>query len=407
MVPSIVPLRADPASLVRDLERLWADGDVALLVADTDAPPPFAEADLRTDAAALPDDAALVVLTSGSTGRPRGVVLSHAALSASVRLTNARLGCRPGDRWTLALPPHHVAGLMVLLRAHALGTEPVGLDASEGTHVALVPTQLGRLLDAGTDPSRFATVLIGGGPDPGRHVERARALGARVVVSYGMTETCGGCVHDGVPLPGVEVDVLPDGRIRVRGPVLASGYLDAGGPAAGGSTGSTASATGATDGAGFRPDGWFVTGDVGRLADGRLVVEGRSDDVLLSGGENVPASAVALRLLDHPAVDDAVVLGVVDPDWGQRVRAIVAPAAAAAPPSLAALRAHVRVMLPASHAPTELLVVDRIPRDALGKLTDVARRELVARAATEQHAASAGDAGDAGFRAPRTSADRR
>lgn len=370
MSSRIVPLPARAATLRDDLERAWSRGIVPLLLPEDATGPPSSVGALDRP---IPDDAALVMLTSGSSGAPRGVVLTHRGIDASVRSTNERLGCRAGDRWALALPVHHVAGLMVVLRAHALGTEPVDLAEADSAHVALVPTQLGRLLDAGVDPRRFATLLIGGGPDPGGHIERARSIGGRVIASYGMTETCGGCVHDGVPLPGVEVEIDEQGRIRIRGAVLAAGYLGAG--------------AGPQDDGGFR-DGWFVTGDRGRMEADRLVVEGRADDVLVTGGVNVPAVAVERALLLHPAVADATVVGVTDPDWGQRVRAVIVPSDADAPPRLEGLRRHVRTTLPATHAPTELVLVDHIPRDRMEKVSASTRLALARRPPDERHGTS-------------------
>ncbi|MFO8075788.1 MAG: AMP-binding protein [Egibacteraceae bacterium] len=342
------------------------------------------------DPRALPAGTGLVVVTSGATGRPKAVVLARAALDAAVRASLARLGARPDDRWLCCLPTHHVAGLAVLLRARALGTAPVvhprfdpAAVAAETdvTHVALVPTQLRRLLEAGVDLARFRAVLLGGAA-PGRGlVAAARAAGARLVESYGMTETCGGCVYDGRPLDGVDVAIGADGRIRLRGPVLFEGYLDE--PEA------TAAAC---------EDGWLVTGDLGRLAEGRLEVAGRADDVIVTGGENVAAAAVAEALAEHPAVAEAFVAGRPDPEWGEAVVAWLVPARSApaadgqrAAPAeqgpdeavpapgpdeavpvaaglAAALRAAVAARLGRAAAPKALAWVDRLPRGGLGKV---------------------------------------
>ncbi len=207
---------------------------------------------LREWDAAADDPGPIVVETSGSTGRPKGVVLSRAAMRASADATHARLG-GPGQ-WLLALPPTYVAGLQVLFRSVRAGTEPAVEAASmtgERRYVSLVPTQLTRLLDEDVDPlRRFDTVLIGGaGLDP-RLRQRAEAAGLRVVTTYGMSETCGGCVYDGRPLDGVEVATAEDGRIKIRGPVVFDGYQD--------DPGLTAEVL---------QDGWFVTQDLGRVAD--------------------------------------------------------------------------------------------------------------------------------------------
>jgi o-succinylbenzoate---CoA ligase len=214
-----------------------------------------------------------------------------------------------------------------------------------------VPTQLGRLLDAGVDVARFRTILLGGARPDAMLLGRAVMAGARVVVSYGMSETCGGCVYDGIPFDGVDLDLADDGRIRLRGPVLATAYRDTDGdrPIAG-------------------DDGWFTTSDLGELVDGRLQVLGRADDVVISGGENVPVAAVAGRLRDHPGVADAVVTGRPDPEWGEVVVAVVVPRDPAAPPTLDELRAAVRGTYPAAFAPRHLVVVEALPRDGMGKI---------------------------------------
>ncbi len=315
----------------------------------------------------------LVVVTSGATGHPKAVVLSRRALEASVAASLDRLGAQPDDRWLCCLPTHHVAGLAVLLRARALGTAPViharfdpAAVAAERdvTHVALVPTQLRRLLDAGVDLARLRAVLLGGAAVGRDLLDRAHDAGARVVESYGMTETCGGCVYDGLPLDGVEAAVGGDGRVRLRGPVLFDGYLDE--PEA------TAAAL---------EDGWLTTGDLGRLDGGRLEVTGRADDVIVTGGENVAAAAVAEALACHPAVAEAFVAGRSDPEWGEAVLAWLVPAepdpdAAPRPGEArpvdeslaAALRAEVAARLGRAAAPKALSWVAHLPRGALGKV---------------------------------------
>ena len=205
---------------------------------------------------------AVVIVTSGSTGQPKGVELSAAALLHSARASLNRLGARRGERWLCCLPVSHIAGIQVLVRSLVAGTVPViadrpdpGLAASCGVaHVSLVPTQLRRLLSAGTDLGPFGTILLGGAGAPARLLAEAAGAGGRVVTTYGMTETCGGCVYDGMPLDGVRVAAGPDGRIRIAGPVLFTGYRDRRGPAAAATA-----------------DGWFSTSDLGSVgSSGRL-----------------------------------------------------------------------------------------------------------------------------------------
>jgi o-succinylbenzoate---CoA ligase len=301
---------------------------------------------------------AVVIVTSGSTGRPKGVELSAAALLHSARASLDRIGARPGERWLCCLPVSHIAGIQVLVRSLVAGTVPLiaglpdpGLAAScGGAHVSLVPTQLGRLLSAGADLAPFGTILLGGAGAPARMLNEAAGAGGRVVTTYGMTETCGGCVYDGLPLDGVRV-ADPDGRIRVAGPVLFTGYRDRHGLARPATT-----------------DGWFSTSDLGSVGpSGRLVVRGRADEVINTGGEKVIAGEVAAVLESCPAVRAAAVFGRPDDEWGERVTAVVEPADPAAPPDLAALRAHVRGVLPASAAPRELRIVGQMPLLPSGK----------------------------------------
>ncbi|MFN8190241.1 MAG: AMP-binding protein [Nocardioidaceae bacterium] len=309
----------------------------------------------------------LIVETSGSTGTPKRVVLSRRAVLASVAATTERLGAR--GRWVLTLPPTYVAGLMVIARSLVAGGPPVLLDeqpsladavaaAGEPAFLALVPTQLLRLLEspAATAALRcFHTALLGGGPlDPALR-RRAEQAGVQVVATYGSSETSGGCVYDGVPLDGVAVELDLDGRIRLGGPMLFDGY--AGDPAL----------TGAA-----LVDGWFLTSDLGRWRDdGRLQVLGRVDDVVISGGVKVPTPAVAARIREHPAVSAVEVLGVADPEWGERVVAFVVGEV-----SLEELRGVVAAELPRSWAPRQLVTLDALPLLANGKTDRTALREL-------------------------------
>jgi len=307
----------------------------------------------------VPLGTALVVRTSGTTGAARGVVLSHAALHHGVDASLRRLGCTPDDRWLCVLPLHHVAGLLVVLRARALGTEPIvhpAFDpgavaaATTATHVALVPTMLHRLLDHGVDVARFGRILLGGAAAPAGLLERARDAGAHITTTYGMTETAGGCVYDGLPLDGVAAAVEPGGRILLAGPMLADGYRD---------------------GHALLPlttDGWLRTSDLGRWDGGRLVVTGRDDDVVVTGGVNVSTTTVAATLREHPQVADAAVIGVDDREWGQRLVAFVVAADPARPPAAEQLRTFVRARVEPAGAPRDVVVVAALPRTALGKV---------------------------------------
>jgi o-succinylbenzoate---CoA ligase len=321
---------------------------------------------LRDWLAASAEPMPLVVETSGSTGAPKRVLLSRRAVLASVAATEQRLG--GSGRWVLALPPTYVAGIQVICRSLVAGHEPVLVDSHEplavalepGTFLSLVPTQLHRLLD---DPESVValqgmhTVLLGGGPiDPALR-RRAAAAGLRVVTTYGSAETAGGCVYDGHPLDGVDVAVDDEGRIRISGPVLFDGYD--------GDPDLTSRVL---------VDGWFLTSDAGRLDDdGRLHVLGRVDDVVVSGGVNVPLPAVAARLRAHPEVAAAEVVGVPDPEWGQRVVAFVVTTGGV---SVAELRDWVAGAHPRSWAPRDVVDVDELPMLDNGKVDRMALREL-------------------------------
>jgi O-succinylbenzoic acid--CoA ligase len=319
-------------------------------------------------APAPPPGTAVVIATSGSTGEPKLVALSAAALRASALATERRLG--GAARWLLALPAEHVAGVQVIVRALLAGAPPQVQDLRPGFRpddfvtaarrlaaaprcTSLVPTQLGRLLDAGgpaLDALRgFTAVLVGGAAlDPRLH-RRALDAGVAVVTTYGMSETAGGCVYDGIPLDGVEVDLDPDGRIRLGGATLADGYL--GRPA------ETAAAFGG---------GWFRTGDLGRWRDGRLQVLGRADDVIVTGGEKVAPAAVERVLAERPGVRAACVVGLPDEQWGQAVAAAVQLEPDARPDE-DGWRAAVRAELGRAAVPRTLAVVAEIPVRGIGK----------------------------------------
>ncbi|GAA2075461.1 o-succinylbenzoate--CoA ligase [Aeromicrobium halocynthiae] len=303
----------------------------------------------------------LVVRTSGSTGEPKDVVLSHRAVVASARATEARLG-GPG-RWLLALPTSGVAGLQVLVRSVLAGEDPVvlsdhpdlepALDALAvgpgRTYASLVPTQLHRLdRDGRLDLlARLDALLVGGaGVDPGL-VGRARRAGVNVVRTYGMSETCGGCVYDGRPLDGVQLRIAASGEIEVAGPVLFDGY-----------------------GAAPFEGEWFATRDLGSIDDdGVLSVLGRADDVVISGGVNVPLPRVEEALRRVPGVADAAAVGVPDPEWGHRVVAVVVRDGEDPPTGLPALRdALERLGLDRRWAPRGVLIVEELPLLPGGKI---------------------------------------
>ncbi|MGI8683614.1 MAG: class I adenylate-forming enzyme family protein, partial [Acidimicrobiales bacterium] len=337
-MPSLVAIGAEGSErFVTELRRAWDRGD-AVLPVDPRLPAPARSAVLEALGAglAVDDGDALVVATSGSTGTPKGVVLTHDALAAAAGAVSSRLGVDPAtDGWLACLPLSHMGGLGVVVRALLTGT-PLTLRPSfdpsvTATLVSLVPTLLDRV-----DASAYRVVLAGGSAD-------RRTRPPNVVHTYGMTETGGGVVYDGVPLDGVEVRAADDGQLLVRGPGLLRCYRDGTDPKDAG--------------------GWLATGDVGEVTgDGRVVVRGRRGDLIVTGGENVWPDDVEDVLRSHPAVADVAVTARPDADWGAVVVAVVVPADPSAAPTLDALRSWVKERRPAFAAPRELVLVDALPR---------------------------------------------
>lgn len=335
-------------------------------------------------------EVALVVATSGSTGQPKGVELSAEALLASATATQARLG-GPG-RWLLALPAEHIAGVQVLVRSLLAGHEPAVLDLRPGftarafaalaadmpadhrRYTALVPTQLGRLLDAAERADRaglaelrgFDAVLVGGAACPPALLSRARAAGVRVFTTYGLSETSGGCVYDGQPLDGVRVRLADRGRVELAGPVLALGYR----------LGTAAQSRSATAAA-FH-GGWFSTEDAGSIGpDGRLRVSGRLDDLIVTGGRKVAPALVEQALAAVPGVGEVCVVGLPDDEWGQLVAAAVVARDPASPPDPAALRGAARALAGSAAGPRLIRLVPALPLRGPGKVDRAEVRRLL------------------------------
>jgi O-succinylbenzoic acid--CoA ligase len=361
---------ADVDQLAGPLAKALDGTGPAILPLDATLPAPRLRqlTDAIAPDAGVADDTAVIIVTSGSTGEPKGVELSAAALCHSARASLARLG--PADDkdaggWLCCLPVTHVAGLQVLVRSLLSSSErtvaptltATALSESGCSYVSVVPTQLIRLLDepgGAAALAEFAAVLVGGAAAPAGLLDRARAAGVRAVTTYGMSETCGGCVYDGVPLDGVTVRAAGDGLLRISGPVLMNRYR--GGPDLGDE---------------------FVTSDLGYVRDGRVVVRGRADDVINTGGHKVVPGEVAAVLESCPGVLEVVVVGRADPEWGQRVTAVVVPANPDDPPSLELLRIHVSKRLPRYACPSEVVLTRAIPVLASGKpdLASLSRRQ--------------------------------
>ncbi|NQX04696.1 AMP-binding protein [Rathayibacter sp. VKM Ac-2856] len=350
--------------------------------------PPAAGSDPGPDAV-VPQRVAVVVETSGSSGPPKRVALATSALLTSASATLAELG-GPG-RWLLCLPTHYVAGVQVLVRSLTADADPVvlsagGFDAAaflalartmpagERRYSSLVPVQLARLLDlAESDPAEAAVLasfdglLIGGQSTPQALRDRAAALGVRIRLTYGSSETAGGCVYDGVPLRDVRMRV-DDGQVLLGGPTLAEGYLDADG----GLDAERSAASFVTlDG-----ERWYRTGDAGTVEDGRLRVTGRLDRVIVSGGEKVSLDAVE-HLLREELLPDAVVVRRPDEQWGE----VPVVATTAPDVDLARVRSGVVERLGRAAALAAIVVVAEIPLLASGKPDRRALERLAAGAA--------------------------
>lgn len=330
----------------------------------------------QLEATALPEGTALVLHTSGSSGVAKSVALSAAALLASVEATNTRLG--GGGQWLIALPLHLVSGAQMLVRSIVAGTAPVYLDGSftpenffahaeqlsaERRYTSLVPVQFERVLAyAETNPAaaavlqRFNAVLVGGQAVSVKLRQRAYDLNVSLKRSYGMTETAGGCVYDGVELGDTLVRIR-GGEVQLAGPTLALGYLN----------------NPELNTACFIEDGgrrWFRTGDSGNLLGGMLRVTGRLDRVIISGGTNISLDEVERVLADVTGWEDVIAVGVDDDIWGERVALLLAttdstPAAIAHSDSAA--HAALRAALGPAGVPTKILRTTETPRLTGGK----------------------------------------
>lgn len=367
-ITAVQGILTDPTDVL--LPVIAAVSGRVLAAADLDVP-------LRSNEDDAEDPTVLAVATSGSTGTPRIVLLQRSALLTSAAATAQRLG-GPGQ-WLLALGLNHIAGIQVVLRSQLAGYSPV-ICPSGGTafssqfvarteeltaerrYVSLVPTQLRRLLAdelATRALASYDAVLLGGAAAEDALLDSAAARGCTIVTTYGMSETCGGCVYDGVPLDGVEVHVDGAlGQITLSGPVVARGYRNV-----------------------VRPDPFtgnaFRTSDAGLLIEGKLRVMGRTDDLINTGGKKVAPDEVVAALLSVSGVSDAAVVGLEDHEWGQRIGAIVVTDL-----PTATVRTALRAVLPGYAVPKLLTTVAAIPRIGIGKVDRTAVLAILT-AATE------------------------
>jgi len=317
-------------------------------------------------AAPVDPEVACVIATSGTGGEPRLAELSRDSAIAAVGGSRAALQAAGHDvdgPLVCCLTPAHVGGLLTLLRSE-IGETPVLAherfdadrllrEAPPRASISLVPAMVARLVRAGAELSRFGSVLVGGGAIDGAVRAGAVSLGATIVETYGLTESFGGVVYDGVPFAGTDVRIGEAGRIELRGPTVMLGYR------------SDAAATGAA----FDVGGWLRTGDAGTIDDdGRLHVTGRLDDAIRTGAETVWPSEVERALATHPKVAEVAVAARPHAEWGHQVVAFVVPRTIDAPPSLDELRDHAIDRLAPHKAPRDLVLVAELPRTPNGKL---------------------------------------
>ncbi len=351
------------AAFVDSIRRIWNAGD-AFASIDQRLPTasrvellhelaPYAVIDASGAETKLPNGRsveagdAIVIATSGSTGAPKGVVLTHPGINASAAASNDRLGTSSSDHWLACLPLSHVGGISVVTRAwHAkcqLTVHPT-FDATlvqASTRAGVTMTSLVATALTRVDASLFRLILVGGSSVPS-------PLPNNVIPTYGMTESGGGIFYDGFALNGVKSRIAPDGEIQIKAPMLARCYRD----------GSPVTDT----------DGWFNSGDIGFIdGEGRLVVRGRRDDLIITGGEHVWPQQVEAVLSLHPRIQEVVVRGIPDPIWGHRVVAWVTTDDGESL-SLDEARSWVKDTLPRYCAPKAIHVMTALPRTPSGKI---------------------------------------
>ena len=357
-----IPLSAE---FVNTLQDIWSAGDCAFPI---DQRLPHKQKDqlvkdfyvqeiittdgrsvLETQESTITENDAVLFTTSGSSGTPKGVIHTHDSLRANANIVAQYFGDTSGMHWLACLPPSHVGGFGVISRAllwncklttaPQFDAEQVESLARQGiTHTSLVATALGRINSA-----LFENILLGGAKPP-------PTLPSNVITTYGLTETMGGVVYNRTALIGVEISISADQEILIRGPVLMNRYYQQ-------------QLSHPIDN-----EGWLHTGDLGSMSsDHQLSVTGRRNELIISGGENIWPEVVEAALMNHPDVSEVCVVGVDDHEWGQRVVAFIVPTNTSATHSLVEWRDFVSESLPRFMAPRQVVIMNSIPRSALGK----------------------------------------
>ena len=292
---------------------------------------------------------ALVISTSGSTAESKLVAISDAALIASTNASHKYLGAVPGDSWSLLLPTTHIAGLNVLIRATALGSRVIDnrntTNYVDADFISIVPTQLYKALTSDAKLLEHLTaaeaVLVGGGPVSDKLKKEATNKHVKIVATYGMTEMSGGCVYNQKPLDGVEIKVTSDGLIKLTGPMIASGYL---------------SDKGELTSVGI--DGWFESTDIGELSAGFLKVNGRSDEIIISGGENISLILVEEKIRELTSNQEIIAFALPDEVWGEKLCL-----GSTSNLSIEEIKKSVGSLL----SPKEVFLFEQIPTTSIGK----------------------------------------
>jgi O-succinylbenzoic acid--CoA ligase len=292
---------------------------------------------------------ALVISTSGSTAESKLVAISDAALIASTNASHKYLGAVPGDSWSLLLPTTHIAGLNVLIRATALGSRVIdnrnATNYVDADFISIVPTQLYKALTSDSKLLEHLTaaeaVLVGGGPVSDKLKKEATNKHVKIVTTYGMTEMSGGCVYNQKPLDGVELKLTRDGLIKLTGPMIASGYL---------------SEKGELTSIGV--DGWFESTDIGELTTGFLKVNGRADEVIVSGGENISLILVEEKIKELIPNQEIIAFALPDEVWGEKLCL-----GSTSNLSIEEIKKSIGSLL----SPKEVFLFDQIPTTSIGK----------------------------------------